>query len=67
MATPTWTQTPEEIADEIQEQYLFLGDEEQLRDMIVDAINDERAVARYYMTQMGRWWKKYRQRPRKAK
>lgn len=58
--TPKWEQSPEQIASEIADGFyqvtsLFHAD---LRRQIIKAIEEEREVAKHYMTQMGRWWER---------
>ena len=55
--TPTWTQTPKEIATKIANDFAMDADfiYADLWLAIVDVIEKERAVTEYYMNQMGRW------------
>lgn len=66
METPTWTETPNQIADRIAGQFfeptsLFHAD---LRRHIITAIEAEREVTIYYINQMGRWVKRTRKERR---
>lgn len=59
--TPRWEKSPSEIASWIAEGF-FLVDSLQhadLRRQIIATIEAEREVAKYYMTQMGRWWERF--------
>jgi hypothetical protein len=58
--TPKWEKSPSEIASDIADKFYpvtstFHSD---LRRQIITAIEAEREVARYYMTQIGRWWER---------
>lgn len=60
--TPKWDKSPEEIADEIVDQFFVIASLQHadLRRQIIRAIEAERKVAKHYMAQIGRWWAKER-------
>lgn len=49
--TPIFTETPEQIAERIVSKY----SKERMVIEIIAAIETEREISKYYMTQMGRW------------
>ncbi len=56
--TPKWERSPSEIADDIASDFFQVAslNHADLRRQVIKEIEAERVVARYYMSQMGRWW-----------